>query len=761
MMVTKKILHGGATTVFLLAGGYLAWDFPYARTVVFALSLICFLVLLRNDKAWLFFLPALLPVYDLGLYSGRIFVTEFDILVLFCLAALHARHMIRPAPSLTIGREDVLASVLMISALTSLLIYFPYGAGTDPNSFSSYKSPYNGLRVIKGVIWIWLFWPFLKRAYRHEPDKSHQYLITGILCGLVLMGIGVLWERGVFHSLVQDRNIYTVLRTLLDFSGSYRITGLFSSMHVGGTALDGYLVMVIPFGFAAFFAHGTFRDRLFSLICLSLGSYAIMVSFSRGLYMGFFVVLSVLALSYLVLQHQAKTISVRSMVLAALGFVGGTLYMYGLFQYGGYQVMLAAILTLAGALLTAQLFKKHPQYLDMILLVCGTLLMIYVSYDGFMESRWSSNSRLFSLVTAVLSCSFLALITYGLTPRTARRRTAANSVTVVLMGAIFWLAVIPSVSGYRMSARFSASSEDLAHRTGQWLKALDFMDKGIKSTLLGMGTGSYPLHYFYYHLEDNSKVHYSFHKTAQTSYLALGAGDFNIIQKVPLKPHTDYLLRARLKTDRPSGVTFKFCPKHIIFSERYTPQCISRQLKSPGGEDWVEVETTFNSRHLGQSGLFYWPTTLQLHYSRTGSIARITDIQLLDAFGTNLIANGDFSQGADRWIMVRDFSHDDWHTKNIFLHYYFEQGLFGLGAFLLLVGVALRRQYTATKAGDPLAPILFAAILGTLTVGFFGSIIDNPRIAFLFYLLVYLGLLNSQARPATVSSQSSNTESQP
>ena len=48
----------------------------------------------------------------------------------------------------------------------------------------------------------------------------------------------------------------------------------------------------------------------------------------------------------------------------------------------------------------------------------------------------------------------------------------------------------------------------------------------------------------------------------------------------------------------------------------------------------------------------------------------------------------------------------------------------------------------------PLAPAIAGAVLGFLVVGLFDSLLDVPRVAFLFYLLVMLGLLLRPPREA-------------
>jgi hypothetical protein len=76
----------------------------------------------------------------------------------------------------------------------------------------------------------------------------------------------------------------------------------------------------------------------------------------------------------------------------------------------------------------------------------------------------------------------------------------------------------------------------------------------------------------------------------------------------------------------------------------------------------------------------------------------------------------------------------------MFLHVLFEQGIVGLLAFALLVLAALMRSLVGQRAYHPLAPAIVASIVGFLVVGMFDSLLDVPRVAFLFFLLLLIAI---------------------
>ena len=72
------------------------------------------------------------------------------------------------------------------------------------------------------------------RLQNTHKDRTGRQLALGIAIGLGTASLAALWERLAFTDL-------------LNFSSDYRSTALFWEMHVGGAALDGWLLLTIPF----------------------------------------------------------------------------------------------------------------------------------------------------------------------------------------------------------------------------------------------------------------------------------------------------------------------------------------------------------------------------------------------------------------------------------------------------------------------------------------------------------------------------------
>jgi VanZ family protein len=262
-------------------------------------------LLVRFPYAWLVVIPALLPIMDFTPWTGRFFFDEFDLLILTTLAFYYwqkPKWRIRSLLSIpTILLLAVFTVLYGVSLLKGLLPLHELNA----NSFNNYYSPYNSLRVGKGFIWSLLLLPLLQhsvRRYRYAP----HYFAYGVLLGLTGVAIFAILERLVFASL-------------FDFTSDYRINALFSTMHVGGGHIESYLMMSLPFITLLFVssAHGLIRS-ISGIALFITGLYTLLVTFSRGGYIGFVIGFVVLLFALLVCFRKQLHVTKRSLLILPL-----------------------------------------------------------------------------------------------------------------------------------------------------------------------------------------------------------------------------------------------------------------------------------------------------------------------------------------------------------------------------------------------------------------------------------------------------------
>ncbi len=167
---------------------------------------------------------------------------------------------------------------------------------------------------------------------------------------------------------------------------------------------------------------------------------------------------------------------------------------------------------------------------------------------------------------------------------------------------------------------------------------------------------------------------------------------------------------------------------------------------------WTDVETTIDATPLAERrGLWARPLKLALHSPAEGTVVDVTRIGLLAPNGDQMLSNGDFRDGLDRWFFSTDID-PPWHIHNLAVAILFDQGWLGLSAWALLLAAAIHGGARRAWQGDRPAAALLAALTAFLISGSLNTLIDEPR--FLFLLLVFAALCCAPRRAETDSVKS-------
>jgi hypothetical protein len=236
----------------------LVWLIVYAA----ALSL--------RPRCFLWVVAASLPVLDLSQWSGRFFLDEFDLVVMTTLAFAYVVQPWQSSDRLSAdARLRVASYAFLVCYAISVVIGLLPLSSLDANAFSNYFSHYNALRMAKGVAFGFALASLASRCVRSGVDVFRA-LATGTAIGLALLAAIALWERHVMVGV-------------FDWTRDYRITGMFSGMHVGGGAIDAYVATAIPL---VLYAVGQSRGplRLAGIVLVAGAIYTVIATYSRGAY---------------------------------------------------------------------------------------------------------------------------------------------------------------------------------------------------------------------------------------------------------------------------------------------------------------------------------------------------------------------------------------------------------------------------------------------------------------------------------------------
>lgn len=268
------------------------------------LALLAYCALLwRWPHAWLLLVPVALPVLDLAPWTGRFFLDEFDALLAATLLMQGWRSSAAGGAPMTAAARRSLALFCLSSGIALLIGARPLSA-PGLNGLNNYYSHFNGVRLAKGLAWALLLWRPLRAALAADVATTQRRFALGMGLGVLAASLGVGWERAAFTGL-------------LNVDNGYRVVGLFSAMHTGGSYIEAYFALALPF--LAWWTLGRHRwgERLAGAAMLALGGYALLVTYARAGYLAAVLGMLVLALAPR-LRHPAAPRRLGGAALALL-----------------------------------------------------------------------------------------------------------------------------------------------------------------------------------------------------------------------------------------------------------------------------------------------------------------------------------------------------------------------------------------------------------------------------------------------------------
>ncbi len=279
---TVRALHAAIAVAATGTGFALAAHHPLAPWLVSCAYAAWCLGAARWPGAWLWALPAALPLLSLAPWTGWTVFDEFDLLVLGAVAGGYTRMAWRGEGTAGRRAAPLLIALLLSAALVALARGWT-ACGAAAFDAPLCTDPYNGLHVFKSTLAAALLLPLLRRALQRSEHDTLVRFAHGMLVGIVAVVLAVLWERAAAPGL-------------LNFSAPYRTVALFWEMRLGGAAIDFYLALATPFVVWAVASAGTPLRWIAAAGLALLFDYACLTTFSRGVYLAVLGSLATLAL---------------------------------------------------------------------------------------------------------------------------------------------------------------------------------------------------------------------------------------------------------------------------------------------------------------------------------------------------------------------------------------------------------------------------------------------------------------------------------
>jgi energy-coupling factor transporter transmembrane protein EcfT len=622
----------------LIAGGAIAWNHPLWPAAMMGLVLLSCIFAARCPGRWLFVVPASLPFLNFSPWTGWLVFEEFDVLVLGLASGAYARNF-----WLTAARKDLAKAGVRDRSWISLLVTvqliclgslgalsmcrgFVDAGGFSFDWFAGYEAPMNSLRIAKSLLLSLLLVPVLKKELQRPDSQASRCLGYGMVTGLALVTLSVLWER-------------MAMPGLLEFSVPYRTTALFWEMHVGGAAIDSYLAMATPFAVWALWRARQPSHWAAAALLMLLAAHSCLTTFSRGVY-------------------------------------------------------LAVCVSLA------------------------LLLWLRWRGPGWRQLGW--------------------------------RRKAGLLLAIALLGEV----LLVLGGGSFMLERVARSDKDLGNRIIHWRNGLDLLS-GPQDWWLGKGLGRLPSNYARSAPRGEFPGQVSLLKesgpqrTANIAVTVAGpktlpelGGHYGLTQRVALVPGVGYEVSLDVRVREEVQIDLEVCERHLL----YERQCqVAMQQMLAGDAGWQHLHVPLLGPELS-AGAWYAPRLGQFSISiaNAGGIADFDNVRLTTARGVELLSNGDFSHGLAHWFPVAQYFFLPWHIDNLGLELLIERGILGVLIVVLILLTAFWILLFGVSHSHAMAACLVASLNGVLVVGLVSSVMDVPRVAFMFFLLTFYSMLPLQ-----------------
>ncbi|OGB33445.1 MAG: hypothetical protein A3F78_22425 [Burkholderiales bacterium RIFCSPLOWO2_12_FULL_61_40] len=384
------------------------------------------------------------------------------------------------------------------------------------------------------------------------------------------------------------------------------------------------------------------------------------------------------------------------------------------------------------------------------------LLAAYAVLTGFARGVYFAIAAALLILGVLLQAQASSVSPQDLTAsrwRACRAGDWRTKASLVLVLALVTEVVAVLGTGSFMSERLASTHRDLASRLEHWQRGLAMLDSP-DDWWLGKGLGRLPSNYA--KLGPRSEFPgsarlgeeqasggtppYFLTVLGPPTVKALG-GQYAMTQHVSHVFKQQHQIHVDIRVQKATQVRIHLCERHLLYEGAC--QTASRWV-APNGSGWQSLVLPLQGPALNR-GPWYAPRLAMLSLSvlNAGGAADFDNLRLLGPSHHNLLRNGNFSHGLAHWFPAAQSYFLPWHLDNLYLEIRVERGMVGLLLWLALLGYALWQLASKPARLRPLSPYLAASLCAALCVGLVSSLMDVPRIAFLFTFLTFFSIQTS------------------
>lgn len=800
------------------AGLALALHYPVVPSVMVGLFALVCAAFYRWPDAWLLVVPGILPLIGFAPWTGWLTFEELDMLVLAAAAGGYARRtFFSLASSRNRGRSQhasagvwLLVLLFAVSIVVAMVRGFDSAGGFSFGWYQGYHESMNSVRLAKSFFLALLVFPLWRASVVRRGEQASNWLVIGVAAGLAAASLATMWERSAFVGLFNFSADYRttalfwemhvggaaldgflalsvpfVVRELLVARSLQRWVAFALCLAMAAyaclTTFSRGVYLALPIGIAVTGALYLLANRrslalagtsvakpprvrlLSALALLVIFSLAVWWTFPSSGYRGLLCLLGAMGL-LMPLGGVLRCFTLADWIagLIAGGLLSGACWGLAMaLDKGAYLVYAASwCLTLALLLVSRRPApssgRRQPMGLYGQLALAS--YMAVVTGMGLVAQHWGYGRGLEAMLPVLAALLLLAFLSGSVPQGLWPDRMRWHATTWAAMAMVGGIVGVFGGGAY-MGDRFSTSSSDLDTRLQHWSEGWQMLDAPW-DPVLGKGLGRYPSSYFFARSSIEHPGDYRLASQEGNNYLVLAGGKqrymgwgeiLRVSQRI-LPPTGPVSVTLSVRVTKPVNVHLEVCEKHLLYSAGCLLGGVYVEPKTTG---WQSFQVPLKGSEL-RSDDWFAPKLVSFSVATDSAqgLVDVDNIQLQSADGRELLDNGDFSHDLQRWFFSSDRNHLPWHIKNVFMNTLFDQGGVGLALFIAMGMAALWRVTLGRAQDHPLAPGIAGGLVGFVVVGLFDSLLDVPRLAFLFYFVLLLGMTLRHTSPAVAAKPS-------